>query len=127
MAARAALRMKVIANGIALEVEDSGADGSQADRPVVLLLMGLGMQLIAWPPAFIRALVSGGFRVVRMDNRDIGLSQNFDHLGVPNVMWQSMKYRLGLRVRAPYSLKDMAQDALGVLDVLHIPQAHVVG
>jgi pimeloyl-ACP methyl ester carboxylesterase len=119
--------MKVVANGIALEVEDSGADGSQADWPVVLLLMGLGMQLIAWPPAFVRALVSAGFRVVRLDNRDIGLSQNFDHLGTPNLMWQSMKRRLGLRVQAPYSLKDMAQDALGVLDVLGIPKAHVIG
>src|SRR6188768_3165 len=110
--------MKVIANGIALEVEDSGADGSQAGRPVVLLLMGLGMQLIAWPPPFIRALLNAGFRVVRMDNRDIGLSQKFDHLGTPNLVWQSMKRRLGLAVQAPYSLKDMAQDALGVLDVL---------
>jgi pimeloyl-ACP methyl ester carboxylesterase len=119
--------MKVIANGIALEIEDSGADGSQGGRPVVLLLMGLGMQLIAWPPAFVRALVDAGFRVVRMDNRDIGLSQNFDHLGRPNLIWQSLKRRLGLPVQAPYSLKDMAQDALGVLDVLHIAQAHVVG
>ena len=119
--------MKIVANGVALEVEDSNADGSQADWPVVLLLMGLGMQLIAWPPAFVRALVSAGFRVVRMDNRDIGLSQNFDHLGTPNLMWQSMRRRLGMRVRAPYSLKDMAQDALGVLDALAIPKAHVLG
>ena len=119
--------MKIVANGIALEIEDSGADGSQRDWPVVLLLMGLGMQLIAWPPAFVRALVSAGFRVVRMDNRDIGLSQNFDHLGTPNLMWQSMKRRLGLRVQAPYSLKDMAQDAIGVLDTLGVAQAHVVG
>jgi pimeloyl-ACP methyl ester carboxylesterase len=119
--------MKVVANGIALEVEDSGADGSQADWPVVLLLMGLGMQLIAWPPAFVRALVSAGFRVVRLDNRDVGLSEHFDHLGTPNLMWQSMKRRFGLRVQAPYSLKDMARDAIGVLDALGIGQAHVIG
>ena len=119
--------MRVVANGIAIEVEDSGADGSQAGWPVALLLMGLGMQLIAWPPAFVRALVSSGFRVVRMDNRDIGLSQNFDHLGTPNLMWQSLKRKLGLPVQAPYSLKDMAQDALGVLDVMGIARAHVVG
>jgi pimeloyl-ACP methyl ester carboxylesterase len=119
--------MRVVGNGVALEVEDSGADGSQAGWPVVLLLMGLGMQLIAWPPAFVRALVSGGFRVVRLDNRDVGLSEHFDHLGTPNLMWQSLKRRLGLRVQAPYSLKDMAQDAIGVLDTLGIAQAHVIG
>ena len=119
--------MKVVANGIALEVEDSGADGSQASWPVVLLVMGLGMQLIAWPPAFIRALVSAGFRVVRLDNRDIGLSEHLDYLGTPSLMWQSLKRRLGLRVEAPYSLHDMAQDAIGVLDALGIAQAHVIG
>jgi pimeloyl-ACP methyl ester carboxylesterase len=119
--------MKVVANGIALEVEDSGADGSQQGWPVVLLVMGLGMQLIAWPPGFVRALVSAGFRVVRMDNRDIGLSQDFDHLGTPNLMWQTFKRRVGMRVQAPYSLKDMAQDAIGVLDALGIAQAHVIG
>ena len=119
--------MRVVANGIALEVEDSGADGLQAGWPVVLLVMGLGMQLIAWPPAFIRALVSAGFRVVRLDNRDIGLSEHLDHLGTPNLMWQTLKRRLGLRVDAPYSLEDMAQDAIGVLDALGIAQAHVIG
>lgn len=119
--------MKVIANGIAIEVEDSGADGSQAGWPVVLLLMGLGMQLTAWPPALVRALVSSGFRVLRLDNRDIGLSEHFDHLGTPNLMWQSFKRRLGLRVQSPYSLKDMAADSLGVLDALGIARAHVVG
>lgn len=119
--------MKVVANGISLEVEDSGADGSQAGWPVVLLVMGLGMQLTAWPPAFVRALVSAGFRVVRLDNRDIGLSEHLDHLGTPNLMWQSLKRRLGLRLDAPYSLADMAQDAIGVLDALGIAQAHVIG
>ena len=106
--------MKVVANGISLEVEDSGADGSQQGWPVVLLLMGLGMQLIAWPPGLVRALLHAGFRVVRMDNRDIGLSQHLDHLGAPNLMWQSFKRRLGMRVQAPYSLQDMAADALAV-------------
>ena len=119
--------MRVAANGISLEVEDSGADGAQAGWPVVLLVMGLGMQLTSWPPAFVRALVSGGFRVVRMDNRDIGLSEHFDQLGTPNIMWQSFKRRLGLRVQAPYSLRDMAADSIGVLDALGIAQAHVVG
>jgi pimeloyl-ACP methyl ester carboxylesterase len=74
--------MKVVGNGIALEIEDTGADGSQQDWPVVLLIMGLGMQLIAWPPAFVAALVGSGFRVIRMDNRDIGLS-HLEHILAP--------------------------------------------
>ena len=119
--------MKVQANGISIEVEDTGADGSQAGRPVVLLIMGLGMQLIAWPPEFVQALVDAGFRVVRFDNRDIGLSQHMDHLGVPNIVWESMKHRMGLKVKAPYSLQEMAADAIGVLDALKIDKAHVVG
>ena len=119
--------MKVRANGIDIEVEDTGSGGTQAQRPVVLLVMGLGMQLIAWPAEFVQALEDAGFRVVRLDNRDIGLSQKMDHLGVPNILWESFKFRIGLRVRAPYTLHDMAMDALGVLDALQVRQAHVVG
>jgi pimeloyl-ACP methyl ester carboxylesterase len=119
--------MKIRANGIEIEVEDSGADGAQAGRPVVLLVMGLGMQLIAWPPALVQALQDAGYRVVRHDNRDIGLSQSFDHLGPPNMVWAMVKHKLGFAPRTPYSLHDMALDALGVLDALGIPQAHVVG
>ena len=119
--------MQVKANGINIEVEDSAASGSQPGAPVVLLIMGLGMQLVAWPAAFIQSLVNEGFRVVRFDNRDIGLSQHMDHLPVPNVVWQSLKFRVGLPVGAPYSLKEMAADAMGVLDALGIAQAHVVG
>ena len=119
--------MKIRANGIDIEVEDSGADGTQAERPVVLLIMGLGMQLVAWPPAFVQALQDAGYRVVRHDNRDVGLSQSFDHLGPPNMLWAMVKHKLGFTLRAPYSVHDMALDALGVLDALGIAQAHVVG
>ncbi|MCB2029830.1 MAG: alpha/beta hydrolase, partial [Rhodoferax sp.] len=77
--------MKVRANGIDIEVEDSGPGPAGAgQRPVVLLIMGLGMQLVAWPPAVVQLLVDAGYRVIRFDNRDIGLSQHFDHLGTPN-------------------------------------------
>ena len=119
--------MKIRANGIQIEVEDSGADGTQNERPAVLLIMGLGMQLIAWPPALVQALVDAGYRVIRHDNRDIGLSQHFDHLGQPNLLWQGLKHRLGFTPRSPYSLRDMAADAIGVLDALQLRQAHVVG
>ncbi|QDL38923.1 alpha/beta fold hydrolase [Rhodoferax sediminis] len=119
--------MKIRANGIDVEVEDSGPGASGEARPAVLLIMGLGMQLVAWPPALVQALVDAGYRVIRFDNRDIGLSQHFDQLGKPNLLWQGLKLKLGLTPRAPYSLADMALDAVGVLDALHIDKAHVVG
>jgi pimeloyl-ACP methyl ester carboxylesterase len=117
--------MKIIANRIRIEVEDSHPQGG--GRPTVLLIMGLGMQLIAWPPAFVDALVAAGFRVVRFDNRDIGLSQHFDEFGTPNLLWESVKYRFGWRMKPPYTIEDMARDSLGVLDALHIESAHLVG
>jgi len=119
--------MKIRANGIHIEVEDSGPGAPGEERPAVLLIMGLGMQLVAWPPALVQALVDAGYRVIRFDNRDIGLSQHFDQLGKPNLLWQGLKLKLGLTPRAPYSLADMALDAIGVLDALHIDKAHVVG
>ena len=119
--------MKVRANGIDIEVEDTGADGSQNDRPVVLLIMGLGMQLIAWPQDFVQPLVDAGYRVIRHDNRDIGLSEGFDHAPRHNFLWQTVRSRIGLPVRSPYTLQDMAHDSLGVLDALGIDKAHVVG
>jgi pimeloyl-ACP methyl ester carboxylesterase len=115
--------VRVQANGIAIEVEDSGPP----DRPAVVLIMGLGMQLVAWPAAFVDTLVEAGYRVVRFDNRDIGLSHKFDDLGVPNLMWETLKHRFGMAVRPPYTLKDMAADTLGVMDALRIPRAHIVG
>ena len=115
--------MKVTANGLQIEVDDTGGEG----RPVILLIMGLGMQLVAWPTAFVQQLVDAGFRVVRHDNRDIGLSQGFDHAGVGNIVWETIRHRLGLKVRSPYTLQDMALDSLGVLDELGIERAHIVG
>ena len=119
--------MKIRANGIDIEVEDTGAGTPDAPRPVVLLIMGLGMQLVAWPPELVQALVDAGYRVVLHDNRDVGLSHRFEALGKPNLIWQSIKYKMGLTPRAPYSLGDMAADSLGVLDALKIEAAHVVG
>jgi pimeloyl-ACP methyl ester carboxylesterase len=115
--------MKVRANGISIEVEDTG----EADRPAVLLVMGLGMQLVSWPPAMVAGLQQAGFRVVRFDNRDAGLSQSFPEGGVPNLLVLSLKHHLGLRMRPPYTLRDMADDSVGVLDALGIARAHVVG
>ncbi|HEX7890990.1 MAG TPA: alpha/beta hydrolase [Ramlibacter sp.] len=116
--------MKVEANGLSIEVEDTGPGAGGAP---VLLVMGLGMQLTAWPDAFVRGLADAGHRVIRFDNRDIGLSTRLEHLPAPNLLWESLKLRVGLPVRAPYPLSAMADDAVGVLDALGIAKAHVVG
>lgn len=115
--------MRVSANGLELEVEDFGPP----DGEPLVLVMGLGMQLLAWPVGFVEQLVAEGFRVVRFDNRDIGLSQGFDAAGMPNLVVAAMRHALGLRVRAPYTLDDMAADTLGLLDGLGIARAHVCG
>ena len=115
--------MQIVANGIGIEVDDQGP----ANAEPLLLIMGLGMQLIAWPEEFVQMLVSRGFRVIRMDNRDAGLSQGFDSLGVPSLVWAAMRHSVRLPVNAPYGLHDMAADALGVLDALGVQRAHVCG
>lgn len=115
--------MKVSANGVAIEVED---DGPASAAPLVLV-MGLGMPLTAWPDELVQALRARGFRVIRFDNRDSGLSQSFDERGVPHLGWSGLKYALRLPIDAPYSLADMAADTLGVMDALHLGAAHVCG
>ena len=115
--------MRISANGLPIEVDDQGPPGA----PAVLLIMGLGMQLVAWPDELVRDLVARGLRVIRFDNRDIGLSQHFDHLGLPSPLWTGLRHLLHLKVRAPYALREMAADALGVLDALGIERAHVCG
>jgi len=115
--------MRLNVNQIEIEVEDTG----EATRPAVLLIMGLGMQLIAWPPQLLQSLDQAGFRVIRFDNRDAGLSTGFDDWEVPNLLWNGLKHRLGWSMRRPYSMQDMARDALGVLDALRVTRAHVIG
>ncbi|HSI58771.1 MAG TPA: alpha/beta fold hydrolase [Ideonella sp.] len=115
--------MQLSANGLSLEVDDQGLAGGEP----LLLIMGLGMQLTSWPDELVADLVRRGFRVVRFDNRDAGLSQGFDHLGQPSLMWSTVRHLARLPVPSPYALADMAADALGVLDALGIAQAHVCG
>ena len=119
--------MKIVANGLQIEVEDSGPGAAGERRPAVLLIMGLGMQLVAWPPQLVQSLVEAGYRVIRHDNRDVGLSQRMESLGKPNLIWAGLQHKLGFAPRPPYALPDMAADALGVLDALGVKQAHVVG
>jgi proline iminopeptidase len=111
------------ADGVKLEYESFG---SPAD-PTIVLVMGLGMQLIMWPEALCQMLVAKGFRVVRFDNRDVGLSTHFDHLGTPNVTLATLKYLLRLPLKSPYLIDDMARDTAGLLEGLAIARAHIVG
>ena len=115
--------MRIPSNGIEIELDDRGLPGSEP----LLLIMGLGMQLVAWPDELVQQLVSRGFRVLRIDNRDAGLSSQFDHLGVPNVAWAALRHAMHLPVSAPYSIADMAADTLGVLDALGLSKVHVCG
>ncbi|MEO6651324.1 MAG: alpha/beta hydrolase [Ilumatobacteraceae bacterium] len=111
----------VTANGITIEYEEQGTG-----EPL-LLVMGLGGQLIDWPPDLIQMLVDRGFRVIRFDNRDSGLSTEFAD-EVPPTRGQLAKALLLRRdLPSPYSLGDMAADAVGLLDALDIDRAHVVG
>lgn len=110
-------------NGISITYEDKGPSGA----PVILLVMGLGGQLTLWPDEFVDALNERGFRTIRYDNRDVGLSTRFEAAGIPNVKWMIVKSVLGLPVRPAYTLADMAADGIGLLDHLAVARAHVVG
>jgi pimeloyl-ACP methyl ester carboxylesterase len=115
--------MQLSANGLSIEVDDQGPP----EGPPILLIMGLGMQLTGWPEPLVQDLVGRGFRVVRIDNRDAGLSQGFDASGTPNLAWGALRYFLHLPVPSIYSLADMAGDCVAVLDALGIDRAHVCG
>jgi pimeloyl-ACP methyl ester carboxylesterase len=99
----------------------------RASDPALLLVMGLGGQLIHWPDEVVVALCQQGFRVIRYDNRDVGLSTWRQAPVEANLTFEVLRYKLGLPVAAPYSLTDMADDALGLMDALHVEQFHVLG
>ena len=111
------------ANGITIEYAETGPP----DAPVILLVMGLGMQLIAWPELFCEGLAARGFRAVRFDNRDAGLSTRMPSAGSLATSAMMARAFLGLPVRPPYTLNDMARDTVGLMDALGIGEAHVVG
>lgn len=108
-------------NGINIEYEVHGA----ADGEPLLLIMGLGRQLTRWPPELYEKLIARGFRVIRFDNRDVGLSQKFT--GAPSVESVVMARMEGKSPEIPYTLDEMAADAVGVLDHLGVQRAHIVG
>ena len=91
--------------------------------PPLLLIMGLGGQMIAWEEPFCEALAERGFYVIRFDNRDVGLSSKLDEAGLPDVF----ALLQGEQVEVPYGLEDMAADVVGLLDALGFDSAHVMG
>jgi pimeloyl-ACP methyl ester carboxylesterase len=108
---------------VTLDYEVRGEPGA----PAVLLVMGLGMPAAMWPDEFVRTLLDRGLRVVTFDNRDSGASTRLARLPVPNIGAAMTRAMMGLRVTAPYSLTDMAIDAVAVLDAAGIDRAHLVG
>ncbi len=113
---------RIRANGIEIEYEISGP----ADGVPLLLIHGFGQQLIAWPEEFIDGMVEAGLRVIRMDNRDVGLTQKW-HGIYPDIAGIMAAMRDSRKPDVPYTLSDMASDAAGLLDVLGIESAHIAG
>ncbi len=116
-------RASHLAHGIGIEIEYE-TFGDPED-PALLLVMGLGAQMISWEEELCEGLVDRGFFVIRFDNRDVGLSTKID--ADVNVVESAMAAFAGQKIEAPYLLTDMAADAMSVLDDLGIAQAHIVG
>jgi pimeloyl-ACP methyl ester carboxylesterase len=114
---------EVQANGITLAYESYGP----TDAETILLIGGVGMQLVDWPMALVEGLVQRGYRVVRFDNRDMGRSTIHTEAGLPDAKAIGAALEAGEPAPLPYTLHDMAEDAVGLLDALEIEQAHLVG
>jgi pimeloyl-ACP methyl ester carboxylesterase len=110
-------------NGIEIAYDDRG----NRDDPAILLIMGLATQMIAWPEAFCDSLAAHGFRVVRFDNRDVGLSTKFEAARPIDLGAVLQRVMAGEKIDPPYDLTDMAGDAIGLMDRLVIKKGHIVG
>lgn len=113
---------QIAANGIRLEYDVSGPE----DGAPLLLIMGFGTQMTGWPDEFRAMLTDAGMRVIRFDNRDVGLSQKWDGV-LPDMKTAQAALREGTTPDVPYTLADMAADAAGLLDALNIQSAHIAG
>lgn len=111
------------ANGIEICYETIG----NKEHPAILLFGGLGWQLVSWGDAFCEELASSGFFVVRFDSRDAGLSTWFSESGVPDIAAMFKDVQAGETPKAPYSIDDMADDAIALMDQLGLNNAHVCG
>lgn len=117
------MRIDLPTRGLHLDYEWTGPENG----PVLILIMGLGMQRVAWPPELVAGLAARGLRVLTFDNRDIGLSSSghiAPHMGVQRAF---LRYMLRLPIRAPYTLDDMAADTLALANALGVDKFHVAG
>lgn len=114
---------KIDANGLTFEYETFGDD----TNPPLVLIMGLGAQMIRWPKLFLEALAERGYYVVIFDNRDVGLSSKMDGAPVPNIKDLYRALRNGENPDVPYTLYDMADDTAALIGALNIAPAHVYG
>src|SRR5688500_7788885 len=110
-------------NSVTIDYDVAGPD----DGVPLLLIMGLGMQRIAWPRALVERFVRAGFRVVTLDNRDVGLSTRYDDWAMPSWPAIVIARLFGRRIELPYHLPDLADDAARLLAHLDIDRAHVAG
>ncbi|MCH8498762.1 MAG: alpha/beta fold hydrolase [Marinobacter sp.] len=113
----------VAANGLRLCIEERGNPAGEA----VIFVMGLGSQMTLWPEALLDHYVAEGYRVIRYDNRDIGLSTHLRDRLTGHPFKVMARHRLGLPVEAPYTLPDMAEDLRGLMEALGLASAHLVG
>ena len=113
----------ITANNINITYESFG----KASDPTVLMIMGLGGQLTMWTDKLVDDLVAGGYRVITFDNRDIGLSHHHSGEKTPNILRQMVLRRIGIKIKAPYELRDMAHDTIGLMDALKLDEVHLVG
>jgi pimeloyl-ACP methyl ester carboxylesterase len=113
---------RILANGISIEHEWVGPP----DGAPLILINGLGEQLIRWPRALLERMGSRGHRVLIFDNRDVGVSTHLDGVAA-DVAKAAAAYAEGRRAEAPYDLDDMARDALGLMDALGVGRVNVVG
>ncbi len=114
---------QVRANGIDIEYESFGRESD----PLILLIMGFGAQLIFWPDPLCEGLAAKRFRVVRFDNRDIGKSTHLAGQTAPDPRTLFAEVMAGKRPHVPYSLDDMADDTVGLMDALSVERAHIAG
>lgn len=109
------------------DIELVAQEFGEAGHPAIVLIMGLGMQMISWPDTFCRSLAERGFRVIRFDNRDAGLSHKVEGVRAPGAIKMLLASKLGIRLSVPYELRALADDTVGLLDALKLDAAHIVG
>ena len=114
---------KIKVNGIDIAYQLHGNN----QNPTILLVHGLAVPLTGWPTDMVESFVNQGFQVLLIDNRDMGKSQELNHLKIPSLLWTILKFKLGFSPKVPYKLEDMMTDAICLLDALHIDKVHLVG